>query len=109
MKELPVVTRNFDRIVALKSKHDLTTIVNQIIAVEQAIDVDWEFGQAMGAPSECYADIYRNHKQLLRDMIAKAGFINARVLLEVIKNRTSAKFVYFSQLHCLYEIAADEK
>lgn len=109
MKELPVVTRYFDRLVELKAKRNLTAIVNKILSAETAMNEDWEFGRAMGAPSECYADINRYHKQYISNMIAESGFINARVLLEVIEKRTSFKFIYFSPLSCLFDLAAEDE
>ena len=109
MKELPVVTRYFDRLVELKAKRDLTTIVNEIITQEEGLASDWEFGQAMGAPSECYADAYRYHREDLRDLIVESGFINARILLKVIEKRTSYKFIYFSPLSFLFDLAAEDE
>jgi sugar-specific transcriptional regulator TrmB len=104
MKTLPVVTRNFQRIVEIKSKRNLTTVANRIQAVIQANEEEYEIAHQMYAPSECYRDIQRGLDATLEQIIVEEGFINADILLEVLKRRTSPKFVYFSCFQHLYSL-----
>lgn len=104
MKTFPVIERNFQRIVDIKSKRNLTVVTNRINEQLKAHETDCEIGHEMGAPSECFRDMDRHLSAQLQRIISDEGFINADILLEVLKRRITYKFVYFSRLSYLFSL-----
>ena len=104
METFPVIERNFQQLVDIKSKRNLTVVVNRINEQIKAHEFECEIGYEMGAPSECFRDMDRHLKANLQCIISEEGFINADILLAVLQRRISYKYIYFSSLHYLFSL-----
>lgn len=93
---IPAAERYHAKLVAAKANKPLTAAVNELHQLNQAEDFAYEEMDAFGAPGECGHLIARGIDADREKIAAKYGFLNYRVLLDVIAKRVSDKWLYQS-------------
>lgn len=98
MKVLSFVVTHFDKLVEIKSRKQLTTVVSRLSSLYKSYEFNQEELDAFHAPSECYEDVYRSFEHEAKAIVKDEGFINFDVLIKVVTNRTTSRWFYSSNL-----------
>jgi hypothetical protein len=86
-------------LVEAKKNKPITETVSKLLRLVRCEDNDYEFGRQMGAPmDECGPLIYKAYLADAKSIVEEAGFLTLRIFYEIVRLRTSDKWLYNSGL-----------